>query len=128
MSAQGEGSGRSRAARREFRLHLTLAIALPFCLAAGVFELNRARSGHQVGWIYAVEWPLIGAYGVYLWWRLLQETRAEARDLAAGNVPADDASTAGATGPSVEDDPELAAWQAYLTRLHEVDPPGGPPG
>ena len=128
MSPRRDGYGRASPAQREFRLHLTLAIALPVCLAAGAFELTRAMSGHEIGWIYAVEWPLIGAYGVYLWWRLLKETRAEVRDLAAGNVPADDASTAPATDPAAENDPELAAWQAYLTRLHEVDPPGGPPG
>jgi len=119
---------RASPAQREFRLHLTLAIALPLCLAAGAFELTRAMSGHEIGWIYAVEWPLIGAYGVYLWWRLLKETRAEARDLAVGDVPADDAGTAAAADQAAENDPELAAWQAYLARLHETDPPGGPPG
>ena len=53
--------------------------------------------------------------GVYLWWRLLRPVDAAAR--ADG-----DQAAAGATP-----DPELLAWQAYLARLHEADPPGGPP-
>lgn len=122
------GGGRGLAERREFRLHLTLAIALPLCLAAGAFELTRALSGHAVGWIYAVEWPLIGAYGVYLWWRLLHEVRAEARGPADRETGGAGAAAEPVDAHPADADPELQAWQDYLARLHAADPPGGPPG
>lgn len=112
-------------------LHVTGAILVPLCLAAGVFEFSRARSGHTLAWGYTVEWPVIAGYGVYVWVRLARERARPARTASApvrspGEAPAPGSTPGSAPAPDA-DDPELAAWQAYLAELHASDPPGGPP-
>ena len=98
------------------RLHAALVTGLALAGAATWLEWTRARTGHPVAWVYTFEWPLFGLLGGYLWWRLLH---ADARPPAApGDGPAED------DGPP---DADLLAWQAYLARLHEADPPGRPP-
>jgi hypothetical protein len=118
--------------RRALGLHLALCFGLAVSTAGTWVEWHRAGSGHEVAWGYAVEWPLIGAFCVYLWWRLLAEDRRTllhpseatrpnglprstrtARIVRGGAVPADD--------------PGLLAWNAHVAALHAADPPGGPP-
>ncbi len=111
-------------------LHVTAAVLVPLCLAAGVFEFTRARSGHDLAWGYTVEWPLIAGYGVYLWVRLARERAGDTHPAppASAALPAAPAPAPTPPGPPAADtDPELAAWQAYLADLHAADPPGGPP-
>jgi hypothetical protein len=98
------------------RLHAAMVTGVALAGGATWLEWTRAREGHPIAWVYTFEWPLFAVLGIYLWWRLL---RAEEDP---GPVPVSPAGTADAA----EADPELLAWQAYLTRLHEVDPPGGP--
>jgi hypothetical protein len=97
------------------RLHAALAIGLALSSAATWLEWTRAREGHAVAWVYTFEWPLFAVLGTYLWWRLLH---AEAKQRRRPDVLPE-------TGAAA--DPDLLAWQAYLARLHEADPPGGPP-
>jgi hypothetical protein len=115
------------------RLHLALVIGLPGCFAAGWFELSRALAGREIAWVYAGEWPLYGILGTYLWWKLLHSDSAKIPTLRAKHSKqrtegqqalADDEVL---TESQVAADPQLMAWQNYLTRLHELDPPGGPP-
>jgi hypothetical protein len=110
------------AARRPvLGLHLAGLIAVPICLAAGGLELARALGGHQLSWAYAIEWPLIGGFVVYVWIRLVRERRSP----TAGQTPRPAIDNTDHTGPA--DDAGLRAWQAYLVQLHANDPPGGPP-
>lgn len=114
------------------RLHGGVLVGICVCLAAGWFELTRARGGREVAWVYVVEWPMFAVFGVYIWWRLWHEQRS-----AAGppdwSRAADEAGVTH-TVPSdreeadpTRDDPQLAAWQRYLRNLHAADPPGAPP-
>jgi len=104
------------------RLHAALAAGLALSGGATWLEWTRAHEGHAVAWVYTLEWPLFALLGVLLWWRLLhadaRAARQSARPPRTGTARTGDAA----------EDPELLAWQAYLTRLHAVDPPGGPPG
>jgi len=109
------------------RLHVGLFAGLALCALGCWVEWRRAFQGHQAAWVYSVEWPLFALMGTYVWWRLLHDHLPGRTKGAAGppagrqprEVPLDD-------GQMLED-PGLAAWQAYLDRLHAVDPPGGPP-
>lgn len=62
-------------AREARRLHLTLALGLALCVAAFWFELSRALGGNALSWAYVFEWPLLGAFAVYMWWQLLHPGR-----------------------------------------------------
>lgn len=111
---------------RSWRLHIPVVIGVPGCFAAGWFELTRALGGREIAWVYAVEWPLYGVTGIYMWWRIWHSDLLER---AAGAPPVTTrphSAERPATAPVIED-AELAAWQDYLARLHAVDPPGGPP-
>lgn len=99
------------------RLHAALVVGLGGAAFATWFEWTRAHAGHQVAWVYTFEWPLLAAFGVHLWWRLLRSDRPADPPLPE---PGDDAA-------APDEDPGLIAWQAYLDRLHEADPPGRAP-
>ena len=98
------------------RLHAALLAGLALAGTATWLEWTRAHGGHAVAWVYTFEWPLFAVLGVGLWWRLLHpDSRPRSAD------------SKGRRQAEAAPDPELLAWQAYLTRLHETDPPGGPP-
>jgi hypothetical protein len=100
------------------KLHLTLAFGLAICLAAGGYELYRALGGNTLSWAYVFEWPLFGAFGVYLWWKLLHEDPSEPS--RPRKEPA---------AMTEEEAERLDAWNRYLAELHasEADGADGPP-
>jgi len=110
------GGGRLTGASA-IRLHATLAAGLALCLAAGAYELSRALEGNMLSWAYVFEWPLFGAFGIYLWWKLLHEDQ-----------PGSDRSKV--SGPmSTEDQEQLEEWNRYLAELHASEsdrPEDGP--
>ena len=99
-------------------VHLTAVIALAVSAGAGLFELQRARSGNTLSWFYAFEWPGFGAAGAFVWITLIREGRAGPKGAAHSTPPEE---------PEPEPDAGLAAWRDYLAELHAADPPGGPP-
>lgn len=52
------------------RLHVALLLTLAACAVAFSVELSRALGGNALSWAYVFEWPLLGGFGVYMWWRL----------------------------------------------------------
>src|SRR5271155_5075857 len=88
-----------------FRIHLGLFLAELICIPAFVFEIKRALGGNELSWAYVFEWPLLGGYAVYMWHKLLQEERGEARR----PVVTDEA------------DPKLDEGKAYLATVHRND-------
>jgi hypothetical protein len=53
------------------------------------------------------EWPFLGIYAIYMWRKMLREERGEVTK-APDTRPEDEV-----------DDPELAAWNAYLAKIHK---------
>lgn len=110
MTGMSPGHPRMRA-KASLRYHLMFIPAICFCLAAGWFELTRARSGREVAWVYVVEWPLFGVVFGYMWWHAVteQDTRRPSPPRAdhQRDIP--------------EDDPGLRAWRAYLSELEQED-------
>jgi hypothetical protein len=53
------------------KTHLTLIIGLALCSVAFWFELSRAEGGNGLSWAYVFEWPLLGIFVVYMWWKIL---------------------------------------------------------
>ena len=47
-------------------------------MIAFVVEMTRAVNGNGLSWIYVAEWPILGTFGAYLWWRLLHEESGKA--------------------------------------------------
>src|SRR5678815_621983 len=99
-------------------MHLAGLVAVPACLAAGWFELTRARAGNSLSWAYVVEWPLIAVVGCYMWWRLVREERAE---IEAVPEPDGEQEPASAKSGQEAADPGLRAWRRYQAELHASD-------
>ncbi len=53
------------------KTHLTLLFGLLLCGAAFWFELGRAERGNELSWAYVFEWPLLGLFAIYMWWKIL---------------------------------------------------------
>jgi DNA-binding transcriptional regulator of glucitol operon len=123
---------------------VALVLVLSF-LGLGWWQYSRATGGNALSWGYAFEWPVFAAFVVFLW---VREVQTERRARQAPDEPmADEPETperrpggpvtvgrpvrvpAKVTAP-VEDDPELAAYNDYLSWLaaHPEARPGDYPG
>jgi hypothetical protein len=89
------------------RAHLTLAAGLALCAAAFWFELHRALGGNELSWAYVFEWPLLGAFAVYMWWRTLHPIQRAKRVVPASESP--------------EYERMRVAWEEHQATLHSVD-------
>lgn len=95
------------------KLHLTLLVGLALCAFAFWFELGRALRGNSLSWAYVFEWPMLGAFGVYMWWKLLHGATTGVRRKRAAKP---------AIAPEYSG--MLAAWQEYQRDLNAShDPP-----
>jgi hypothetical protein len=111
-------------------LHLTLLVVVPACVALCLWQLDRARSGNTLSWAYVFEWPILGAYAVYMWWKLVHEPaptaapRGEVETVIEEGQSTADAGTIPTTAAgSEEEDEELAAYNRYLAELNLHGPP-----
>jgi|SRR5271166_2825967 len=105
----------------------------------GDWQFHRAEGGNALSWAYTFEWPVFVIFGVVFWAKTIVDEwrqpggaakQAEARRTAAGLATTDEmalpgaAHTAVATDHEAADDPELAAYNAYLARLNRREEAG----
>lgn len=105
-------------------MHLALAICFPGCLVAMWWQVHVALAGNSLGWVYSVEWPFFAGFGVYVWWNLIHDTdapgtRAIGRRLGTRELELPAAPSAEVSQRIAEEDPEMAAYNAYLASLAE---------
>ena len=92
---------------RLLRHHVGLVVATSICVSAFSFEVIRALDGNSLSWAYVFEWPVLCAYGFFMWRRLVREERGIQVAQVRRAAPDDDA--------------ELDAWNAYLAELHAAE-------
>lgn len=100
------------------RYHVPLLVGIAVCTFAGWFELSRARDGHTIAWVYAVEWPCFAVAGTVIWWRII--TNRDDPGLGGPDTTAASRQRAVDTGIA-EDDPGLVAWHKYLRDVRHRD-------
>lgn len=122
-----------------WQLHLPLVVVLALCTFATVVEYGRARQGVDRAWVYTIQWPIIGLFAVVVWNRYRKHGsitrsisnyfRARAARFEAEAVAEEERARQEASGEVIvtEVDPDEVAWREHVRRLHEQDPPGGPP-
>ena len=112
--------------------HAFAVVATVGMLWLGDWQFHRAESGNALSWAYTFEWPIFAIFGVVFWAKTVRdEIRPPAAPAEAAGIelpasaggpgaPAQDGQ-AGRPGPAGEDadDPELAAYNAYLARLNQ---------
>jgi hypothetical protein len=90
------------------RTHLTLGVGLAICAAAFWIELHRALGGNELSWAYVFEWPLLGVFAVYMWWRVLHPEQRPRRSKVTATAP--------------EYETMLAAWEEHRRTLNVEEP------
>jgi hypothetical protein len=109
-SSDDSGDGLDSANTRDaWKSHVTLAVALAFCAVAFWFELVRALKGNELSWAYVFEWPLLGGFAVYMWWRVIHPQRP----VRASKEPI----------LAPEFDGMLAAWREHQVELARTQEP-----
>ena len=110
--------------------HLIMVASVIGMLMLGDWQLHRALSGNSLSWAYTFEWPIFAIFAVVFWAKTIRDelhppAMADPGEpevsLPAGAYPAGAAAAAaGPDGaPVTEEDAELAAYNAYLARLHK---------
>jgi hypothetical protein len=125
--------------RRAVSLHLSILVFIPGCAVAAWWQINRAAGGNQLSYLYSVLWPAFAVLSLYFWWMLIHTDydnaglkgvrRQEAMAASVeGQTSGSDAPTDGMALPappppvSVDEDPELAAYNARLAELADKGP------
>jgi hypothetical protein len=114
--------------------HLFMVASVIGMLWLGNWQLRRAMSGNGLSWAYTFEWPIFAVFAVVFWAKTIRDefhppAVAEAGEpdipLPAGAYPAAAGATAAGAAAlpggaaATEEDAELAAYNAYLARLHK---------
>jgi len=113
--------------------HLIMVGSVWGMLALGDWQLHRAESGNSLSWAYTFEWPIFAIFAVVFWAKTIRDefhppaatgpadadivlpagAAVAARHPGATAAPGDEADRA-----TPEEEADLAAYNAYLARLH----------
>ena len=91
-------------------------------------------SGDSLGWIYSVMWPCFAVFGTVFWWHFVHDDpdtvgrrglrRLQQQTTTTAGQPDQPGEATGETDPvalalarAEAEDPELAAYNAYLAQL-----------
>ena len=122
-----------------WQLHVPLVVVLALCTFATVVVFGRAQQGVDRAWVYTFQWPIIGLFAVVVWNRYRKHGsitrsisnyfRNRAARFEAEAIAEEERARREAMGEATvtEVDPDEVAWREHVRRLHEQDPPGGPP-
>jgi hypothetical protein len=108
--------------------HLFTVAAVFGMFWLGDWQLHRALAGNGLSWAYTFEWPIFAVFGVVFWAKTIRdEFHPPATDGEQDEVPLPAGARPAASGgagiaadgpPATAEDAELAAYNAYLARLH----------
>jgi len=128
--------------RRAVVVHVALLMWIPGCAVACWWQVNVGLSGESLGWVYSVMWPGFAVFGTIFWWHFVHDDpeslgrrglRRLQREEATGDLaprpvdrsaPRDFDEGELALARAEAEDPELAAYNAYLAALAEDGRPG----
>jgi hypothetical protein len=106
VASETTGSSRTRLHGPEAaKAHLTLAVGLALCVVAFWFELHRALGGNSLSWAYVFEWPLLGVFAIYMWWKVINPESTSSTSVSKKN----------AIAPEFEG--MLANWEEHRRQL-----------
>ncbi len=114
--------------------HAFAVVATIGMLWLGDWQFHRAESGNALSWAYTFEWPIFAIFGLAFWVKTIRDefkppADADADEAAGVELPGGLASAqalrdsseaiTGSAATGDGEDPELAAYNAYLARLNQ---------
>jgi hypothetical protein len=109
-------------------LHIAVLVTVPTFLGLGWWQVDRAGAGNARSYGYAVEWPSLAAIVIFLYIRAIRmELHSDSApvQVVQSNVAivptASERMNAEVIAADEAADPELAAYNEYLTDLHARD-------
>ena len=112
---------RRRRVRHPALLHLAICCWVPACAVACWWQVTVALAGDHLGWLYSVEWPVFGLFGIVVWWNLLHDdpdtVGAGALRTGRGRELRRTGREREVTARPTEETPELARYNDYLAAL-----------
>jgi hypothetical protein len=111
--------------------HVFMVVSFWGMLWLGDWQFHRAMSGNPLSWAYTFEWPLFSGFAVVFWARTIRDEFRERRGQAlaprayAAQVTGLPASMivgsvqSATAGQDADEDAEVSAYNAYLTRLND---------
>jgi len=104
--------------------HLLALLLIAVCCLAARWQFLRALRRHSIlNWSYTLEWSLFAGFVVLCWgWFLRDEVRGPQPEVAPTQTTAVPVlPPPAAAEPVQDDDPELAAYNAYLAGLRSKE-------
>jgi hypothetical protein len=109
--------------------HLLMVVSFWGMLWLGDWQFHRALAGNGLSWAYTFEWPLFAGFAVVFWAKTIRDEFRLRRDGGAALVSGEpsglpfgvgtiQASAAQSAAPAEDEDEELSAYNAYLSRLN----------
>jgi hypothetical protein len=108
--------------------HAFAVAAVVGMLWLGDWQFHRAESGNGLSWAYTFEWPIFAVFAVVFWAKTIRDelnppaapAEADGIELPASVGPGPGGRDGQESRAGQEaDDPELAAYNAYLARLND---------
>lgn len=105
--------------------HLAIALWVVVCGVACYWQVTVALAGDGLGWLYSVEWPAFGIFGIVVWWNLIHDDPTEVGSgaMRSGRFrpPAPNTRSRDVTTRREAESPELARYNEYLAALAASD-------
>ena len=108
---------------RWLALHAFTVFVVVGCSGAAWWQFVRAEAGNGRSFGYALQWPAMAVFGLGVWAWLCRDGVRTAR---RGDIDVDEVHVFAEPPPArpvqvidPDEDPELAAYNAMLARLHE---------
>jgi hypothetical protein len=112
--------------------HVLMVVMFWGMLWLGDWQLRRALAGNALSWAYTFEWPLFSGFAVVFWAKTIRDEfrirrgelpdpraiAAEAQRLPVGVTGTEQVRVVQAAPADGDEDEELSAYNAYLTRLN----------
>lgn len=96
--------------------HVLTLVGVAVCMAACVWQYQRATAGNMLSWAYTVQWPLFAVFVVFLWARAIRDARGTGAPPKPGPAPLRPRVPVAAPVDD-DDDPELAQYNRMLAWL-----------
>ncbi|HWD24468.1 MAG TPA: hypothetical protein VG368_03305 [Acidimicrobiales bacterium] len=114
-------SGRRTPLQHKALAHVAIAFWVPLCVLACYWQITIALAGDNLGWLYSIEWPVFGIFGIVVWWNLIHDDPAtvgagamrSGRTLAARHAERE----RGVTTRAENESAELKTYNDYLATL-----------